>query len=90
MQGPGKVDDCPDCPVAPLPSVVQSRRLPAITALEIARRKSGTRTRSALSLGLASDDPHTNTFQGRRYMMTADNGRAAHTAEANPVFEQNA
>jgi hypothetical protein len=42
--------------------------------------------RSALSLGLAADDPRSGIFQGRRYLLTAGNGRSDRTAEASPVF----
>jgi hypothetical protein len=41
---------------------------------------------SAISVGLAPDDPRSGLFAGRRYVMTAGNGRSESTSEANPVF----
>jgi hypothetical protein len=45
-------------------------------------------TRSAVSLGLAPDDPRSGVFQGRRYVMTPQNGRSQSTSQAAPVFEE--
>jgi hypothetical protein len=43
---------------------------------------------SALSLGVAHGDPRTGTFQGRRYLLTAGNGRSESTSQAQPVFAE--
>ncbi len=46
-------------------------------------------TRSALSLGLAPDDPRSGILQGRRYVMTPQNGRSQSTSQAAPFFQDN-
>jgi hypothetical protein len=43
---------------------------------------------SALSMGISPDDARTGLIQGRRWLMTASNGRSASTSMAAPVFEE--
>jgi hypothetical protein len=46
--------------------------------------------KSAVSLGLSPSDPRSGVFQGRRYLMTASNGRSQSTSEAAPVLQEDA
>lgn len=46
-------------------------------------------TRSALSVGLSPSDPRSGVFLGRRYVMTATNGRSMSTSQDQPVIEEN-
>src|SRR5580704_453874 len=44
--------------------------------------------KSAVSVGLSPDDPRTGVFLGSRYVTSSNVGRAASTAEAQPVFDE--